>query len=127
MVSNRKSAQNKISINLEIPIYKTVLNILIAKDVYSALKIIGCHKEMEREYWDSANAVFNISPNGHWSLAFAAKKITPGTIAHECLHATFAILESKGIKYNRKSEEAFTYLLDYLVDEVTKIIEEHNG
>ena len=118
----KKPKQVEICKDLHIELYNTVLNILIADTVHKALKLIDCHKERPREYWDGAHAVFNISPvNGCWALGFAADKMTPGTIAHECGHAAYAILRQKGIKYCRKSEEAFTYLLGYLVDQVTTI------
>lgn len=47
---------------------------------------------------------------------------TPTEIAyctHECLHATFNILDYVGIEYNKDSSgEAHTYLLEYLVKEL---------
>lgn len=43
-------------------------------------------------------------------------------ISHEALHATFDIANIIGLKYNYKSEEAFTYLLDYIVGEITDIL-----
>lgn len=37
-----------------------------------------------------------------------------GTIAHEALHAIFSILDIVGIKLSVESEEAFTYLHEYI-------------
>lgn len=37
---------------------------------------------------------------------------------HEILHATFKILDNVGIYYSYSSEEAFTYLFDYLCNKV---------
>lgn len=108
---------------LSIDLYSTHVNVLVADTIYKALKQVYCHKEMPKEYWGKTTAVFNISPNKNcWSLAFKKGNVTAGTIAHECLHLTFAIMSSKGIKLGNKSEEAFTYLHGYLVDEVTGII-----
>lgn len=36
-------------------------------------------------------------------------------LSHECLHATFHILSSRGVKYSQDSEEAFTYLQQALL------------
>lgn len=43
-------------------------------------------------------------------------------IAHECFHATRYILEYVGITLEESSEEAFAYLLGYLVEEVDKLV-----
>jgi len=118
-----KFIEMKVIKDLHIEVYDTVINVLIADTVYKALKQIDCHKEKPREFWDSAKAVFNISPNnGCWALAFANDRVSVSTIAHECGHLAFAILKSKGVVYCHKSEEAFTYLLGYLVEKVTEII-----
>jgi len=37
-------------------------------------------------------------------------------LAHECLHATFRLLKSRGLRYSRASEEAYTYLMDELIE-----------
>jgi len=42
------------------------------------------------------------------------------TIAHECLHASIFILGNAGISLTESSEEAYTYLLSYFVDEFSK-------
>lgn len=42
----------------------------------------------------------------------------PEFIAHECLHAAFWTMESRGIVLSYSSEEAFTYMLQFLVAEV---------
>lgn len=46
-----------------------------------------------------------------------------GILAHECLHATFKFLRSRGIRYNKSSEECFTYVMDSLIEGIaTKVI-----
>jgi hypothetical protein len=37
-----------------------------------------------------------------------------GTLAHEIYHATCFVMDRKGIKYSKKSDEAFAYLIGYL-------------
>lgn len=111
-----------VSVNLEIPIYKVVLNILVADSVPKALKWLGADKECDKEFLDGANGIFYISDKGHWIVAFNYKKLCHGTISHESFHAVSAIMRKKGVVYGEKSEEAFAYLLDYLVTEIYKII-----
>lgn len=41
-----------------------------------------------------------------------------GLLAHECLHATFEILDWAGMKYTRDGEEAYTYLLDNMIRQI---------
>lgn len=45
-----------------------------------------------------------------------------GVLSHEIMHGVFAIASLIGLKYGRKSEEAFTYLGDYLT---TKFYEKY--
>lgn len=112
-----------ISVNLEIPIYKTVLNVLVADSVKQAMKWMRVYDEYPKEF-DDSNACFHISKKGHWILAFRQDKLTPGTIAHECFHAVCGIMRSKGVYFCEESEEAYAYLLDYLISEINSICSE---
>lgn len=42
------------------------------------------------------------------------------TIAHEALHATYSICNFVGIPLSDSSEEAYTYLLEYIIREIEK-------
>lgn len=42
----------------------------------------------------------------------------PEIIAHEALHATAYIMRYVGIKFSKTSEEAYAYLLQYIVDNI---------
>ena len=44
-----------------------------------------------------------------------------GLIAHEILHITTFILNKVGIKFCFKTDEAYAYLLNYLIDDVYSI------
>lgn len=48
----------------------------------------------------------------------------PQFIAHECLHATFWAMDVRGVELSMSSEETFTYMLGFLVEEVTKYLNE---
>lgn len=55
-------------------------------------------------------------------LGFQKKGLTQGTISHECLHAVCYIMDYIGMPLGEQSEEAYTYLLGHLVEEVNKLI-----
>ena len=44
-----------------------------------------------------------------------------GVVSHESLHATYRVMESIGVEHNQGSEEAFTYLLGYIVEKVHEL------
>lgn len=71
-----------------------------------------------------APAMVIIKENG--LFMFIAREFVrdPGVIAHECLHYVFAVMRRAGIFYSRDSEEAYTYLLTFAVDQVHKCIRE---
>ncbi len=41
-------------------------------------------------------------------------------LAHECLHAAFSILGSRGMGFGRKSEEAYTYYLGWMIHNLSE-------
>jgi uncharacterized protein YjaZ len=41
-------------------------------------------------------------------------------LAHECLHATSAVMRFSGLKLNEGSEEAYTYLLSWMVETILR-------
>ena len=43
-------------------------------------------------------------------------------LAHEALHCTFELLDYRGIKPGSKSEEAYTHLLDHIMEIIIKKI-----
>lgn len=113
-----------ITHNIEIEVFKAVVNVLIDKTVWKALKSVDCVED-DKEYYDGANAMHINTKSGYSILAFKSKEITHGIIAHECMHAVFSIMDRKGISYCIQSEEAFTYVLGYLVDKVTGVFRDN--
>ncbi len=41
-------------------------------------------------------------------------------LAHECFHATYHVLRDRGVYLTDGSEEAFAYLMDFLIREIRK-------
>lgn len=104
---------------LKLPIYdQFTITIIIADDITQ--EIVNMTKqETDVEF----NGVFCYKKNGvDVILGFEKNKITQGLIAHECLHAVCYIMDYIRMPLSEESEEAYTYLLGYLVDEVNKLI-----
>lgn len=40
------------------------------------------------------------------------------TLAHEILHLVFNVLTEKGLEYNLGSEESYTYLMGFIMDQI---------
>lgn len=54
-----------------------------------------------------------------WLRRFSPRKPSDmGVLAHECLHATDFILWRAGISMTHSSEEAFNYLLGWMVEKI---------
>lgn len=50
-------------------------------------------------------------------IVWAEPDANVGVIAHECLHATSYVMRSRGLKLSRKSEEAYTYHMEWVLNE----------
>lgn len=53
-------------------------------------------------------------------------KITNGVIAHEALHITSYIMDYIGQDFDHNNHECFSYLLQWVTDQVYKFIEDNN-
>lgn len=52
-------------------------------------------------------------------ICFSDRKPQIGTIVHECLHATYKLLSTKGIELTDEGvEETYCYFLEFLVKEI---------
>lgn len=112
--------------NIHIEVYHTWLNIYVGDSVYDCLFHTDLLDGTTKEIWNNTSAVFwTNDKHNAWFIAFDKTKINHGTIAHECLHATFRILKKKGIIYTDESEEAFAYLLDFLVTKTTEHLKQY--
>lgn len=47
------------------------------------------------------------------------------TIAHECLHCAIYVLDTRGVKINKKNDEPACYYLGWLFCEVKKYLKPH--
>lgn len=60
-----------------------------------------------------------------FNLGNKFKKVSHGDIAHEVFHACASVLDFAGCKMNGGSEEAYSYLLGWMTDEVYKVIKKN--
>jgi hypothetical protein len=85
-----------------------------------------CKKNWESEKYEdvvisavSCQTLANCSYNSKMlMIRFKEKKPKDGLIAHEAFHAAFRILNSIGINPSYETEEAYAYLLDYIVNKI---------
>lgn len=78
-------------------------------------EIIHIHGAVYKDYNDRINVLFNLE---------ASKNIN--TVTHECLHIVKRIMEDVGIPIGKKTEEVEAYLLGYITEKVTKILDKIN-
>lgn len=112
---------------IEIPLYHITIDIIIANSKSKIMTLFSF--ENEREITSKAGRTIydNTQTNEKLQIILNGKSIlTHGIIAHEALHATFFILSSRGLKYSQKSEEAYTYLIQFIIDQIYKLIKTSN-
>lgn len=86
-------------------------------DIYAHV-LNGSFKEREKCYHDCIYVVFN------------DKALTPlshGVIAHEALHVLNSQISKVNIDYDVVNDEPFTYLLEWIVNELTQFLSEHKA
>jgi len=110
---------------VEVPIYKTSVYFLIGEseeDVTAYVKkktYVHCKDGIPLNEGARARVLLHESRLSFVRLQQDDIMAIP-CIAHECLHVTSFILDGVGIKYSFESEEAFAYLLEYLLDQYIK-------
>lgn len=119
---------NVLLANVEIPIFKIVLNIAIGETCVEAMK---CSENLHEALsvwsdWENTDAAYVYHKKRNIHAIVISEEATIGTIAHECFHAVMTTLQLKGIKYSQKSEEAFAYTIGYLTDKVNELKQQYD-
>jgi hypothetical protein len=115
--------------SVKVPLYVGYLDIIIGDDKKEYNKIYkgkfskgsvfahaisaGCKLDDYRHY------VVMLNPNCETT------NITYGIIAHEALHIVGFILNRVSVLYDPDNDEAFTYLLEWVVDEIHQFLIEN--
>ena len=141
---SKKSEWKKKVFLLQVPIYDQDIIVVIngqLKDGISFLeKMKNINKtgeitlaELKKNYMFEKDLVLNSGqartyaslPHGFIVLLSHQEDFakTSGVVAHECLHVVYHIMERVGINFfMNESDEAFTYLLGYLVENILKVM-----
>ena len=68
---------------------------------------------------DETDGGFNVYEHNGTEVCFIwSKGKDVSIIAHECMHAVGYVLRRKGIPFNADTDEAYAYLLQFLVKEI---------
>lgn len=105
----------------EVPIYNNIINVVVGEDYDEFLAFLKSHKLRWASKWElgsKADAVTNNTKNG--IIIRFKDNPPPGDIAHEAFHAVFMILHDAGMVPSTDSEEAYAYLIDYVVSNIHK-------
>lgn len=103
---------------IEIPIYRTGVEIYDScNDIGFDDKttVGGLEWDWDRPNTDVPKMAFNL--NHH--------EFNIGTVAHECAHLVFRIFGNRGVVANPDNDEHFCYLLEFVMNAVSKVIIEH--
>lgn len=76
--------------------------------------------EFDFDLSESKGAYIYKAPKG--AAVFVPDERILGIIHHEALHLAFAILNRRGVKHGRKSEEAFTYLSQHIFENIVECL-----
>lgn len=80
---------------------------------------IDVSDEMPEKYKSDYKAVFEYETQ---ILYYQPDFFTPGQIAHECVHIANWVCERCGILLEYRNDEAFAYLVGFLFDSISAIV-----
>lgn len=108
-----------------VPIYMKDITVIISNDKKKIFKIVPKSLFFEdREIY--AHTLIEPDGNIYILLNFNANsKITNGVISHEALHAANFLFSRIGYTTDQDNDETVCYLLEYIVDEIDRIIHEY--
>ena len=104
--------------NINIPIFRLKLKIVVVDDIEEAL-------EINPNIDTGADSLVIDNNNGTATVVIASNDMS--IIAHECLHVKNAIWNRIGYSPNPLNDEVDAYLLDYIMTEVLKVVEKHTN
>jgi hypothetical protein len=97
------------------------------KDLYEHIKENISKKDFKKHMAkQTAIATTHKLRTGGILIRFKDDIDNPGIIAHEAFHAVVFLFKKIGISFCYESEEAYTYALEYLTNEILKIKTDHD-
>jgi hypothetical protein len=92
------------------------------KDLYEHIKKSVTKKQFKKHMSkQKAIATTHKLATGGIVIRFKDNIDNPGIVAHEAFHAIVFLFKKLGIQFCYESEEAYTYALEYLTNEILKI------
>jgi hypothetical protein len=132
--TNIPSSPAGIFKTIPIELYGVQIYVSIAQTHEDAKKCAKKYAKMPNEqfeesfgHWkDNSGVLATVahSQNGSSLTRFKNPVIDHNTVAHECFHIAVAIMEAKNIPMADSSEEAWAYLIGFLVGKVTEVFKE---
>jgi hypothetical protein len=109
---------------LKLPLYHFDLMVAIGETVEKAIESTPKLRSLKHSDYDYTNMLGCYAWHSDKQIyaVILAEDAKLDTIAHESSHAAFHLLQSIGIKLADSSEEAFTYLIGYYTNEISKIM-----
>ena len=122
------TSSDKLTVSVtDFPLYRGKFSVIIAStpDEFTIEQIYPALTETYR--------FAHFVQHGHKGLMYytivlnvaGGSKVTDGTIAHEALHTVGQLMRDRGLKLTEDSEEAYCYLIEWVVDYVHKAIDKH--
>lgn len=97
------------------------------KDLYEQIKEDISKKDFKKHIVDQkAIATTHKMRSGAILIRFKDDIDNPGIVAHEAFHAIVFLFKKIGIQFCYESEEAYTYALEYLTNQILKIKQDEN-
>ena len=102
---------------INIPIFRSKLKIIVVDNIKEAL-------EIEPNIPPEADSCMLDYGEGRVMVIIASNDMS--TIAHECLHIKNAVWNRIGYSPQVSNDEVDAYLVEYLFNQVSKVVAKHN-
>lgn len=119
------------SYQIPLPIYRQIVKVYTGEVYKDITTKIEKDYELEPFEYDFQTASSLVATNKEDKLIhfilILPKEVPYSTIAHECLHCAWDILEHVNVEVTNSNHEALAYLVGHLMDHAIEIIDKYNG
>lgn len=97
---------------IKIPIYGQTVRVYFGTEAY--------HRDFPEYKKDGDNGCFAFVQCNECGPCMVFIEASPNTVAHECVHAAWDVLDHVGVKVSADNQEPLAYLVGYIVEHVVK-------
>ena len=119
------------SYQIPLPIYRQIVKVYTGEAYKDITTKIEKDYELEPFEYDFQTASSLVVTNKEDKLIhfilILPKEVSYSTLAHECLHCAWDILEHVNVEVTNSNHEALAYLVGHLMDHAIEIIDKYNG